>query len=643
MLAPMTTPLPCGSWPTPVTSGLVVAAAVRLGGVALDGGSVWWAESRPGEGGRTVLVRDGVDVLPAPYDARTAVHEYGGGSWWVHDGVAWFAHWADQRLHRLVPGSAPEPVTPPPLTPRGDRWADGSVHPGGQRMACVREHHPVGGGPGDVVNEVVVMGTDGSGLQVLVSGPDFVASPRWSPDGASLAWVEWDHPNMPWDDTRLVVDGAVVAGGPGESVTQPQWADDGSLWFLSDRSNWWNPYRWTPDGGVVPVLAVEGEVGVPAWALGQCRYAVLDQGRAVLAVGREGRDRLVLWDGGRLHDLDDASTTITAVTARGEEVFYVGASPTAEPALHRVRLAGTTVAEREVVRAARDLGVDPAWFSAPEPLAFPSAAGRTAHALFYEPASPAHVPLEGELPPLLVLVHGGPTAAASSALNLSVQYWTSRGFAVVDVDYAGSTGYGRAYRGLLRGQWGVADVEDCQAAARYLADAGRVDGRRLCIRGGSAGGFTTLAALAFGDTFTAGANSFGVADLEALARETHKFESRYLDGLVGPYPERRDVYVERSPIHHVEGFDAPLITLQGLEDEVVPPAQSEMIVAALRAKGVPVAYVPFEGEQHGFRRAENIRTALDSEFSFYAQVLGFDPPAGEDLPTVVVENLPAAP
>ena len=631
----MTTPY--GSWPTPITSELVVAASATLGAVAIDGDSLWWAESRPAEGGRTVLVRDGVDVLSAPYDARTAVHEYGGGAWWVAGGVAWFSNWSDQRLYRLVPGSEPQPVTPEPDSPRADRWADGVVHPGGQRIACVREHHPAGSTSADVVNEIVELGTDGAELRVLVSGPDFVSSPRWSPDGVRLAWVEWDHPSMPWDDTRLVVDGEVVAGGPGESVSEPRWAPDGSLWFLSDRTDWWNLYRWTADGGVQPVVRMDAEIGVPQWVFGRSRYALLDGGRVVLAYGRNGFDQLACWDG-ELHDLDVPCSVITAVVVRGDDVYLVGASPNTEAELHRVRVTEGAVAEHEVVRPARDLGLDPAWFSVPVPIDFASAT-RTSHALFYAPTSPEHQASGGELPPLLVKIHGGPTAAALPWLDLGIQYWTSRGFGVVDVNYGGSTGYGRAYRRLLQGQWGVVDVGDCVAAARHLADAGRVDPARLCIRGGSAGGFTTLAALATTDVFAAGANLFGVSDLAALAADTHKFESRYLDGLIGPYPDAETVYRERSPIHHLEGFDKPLITLQGLEDEVVPPAQSEMIVDALRAKGVPVAYVTFEGEQHGFRRAENIRTALDSELSFYAQVLGFDLPPAENLASVRIENL----
>jgi len=628
---------PYGSWPTPITSRLAVQAAVSLGEIAFDGDALWWAESRPDDGGRTVLVRDGVDVLPAPFNARTAVHEYGGGAWWVADGVCWFANWSDQRLYRLVPGEDPQPVTPEPASLRADRWADGVVHPDGRRMACIRERHCAGGGPGDVVNEIVVMGIGGSDLEVRVSGPDFVASPRWSLDGERLAWIEWDHPNMPWDDTRLLVDGVVIAGGTGESVTEPQWSDDGSLWFLSDRTDFWNLYRWSVTGGVEPIVVLDAEIGQPQWVFGRSRYALLDDGRVVLAYQRDGFDRLALWDG-QLRDLDVPARVIPTLVGRGREVALVGGSPTAEAQVYRLRLTGSARSQGSVVRPARDLGLEPAWFSVPESLSFPSG-DRTSHALYYAPASPEVTGPPQALPPLLVYAHGGPTGAALPALSLSVQYWTSRGFAVVAVNYGGSTGYGRAYRKLLARQWGVVDVEDCVAAARYLVTAHRVDPDRLCIRGGSAGGFTTLAALAFEDTFAAGANHFGVSDLEALQLDTHKFESHYEHGLVGPYPAEREVYRARSPIHHLDGFDKPLITFQGLQDEVVPPSQSEMIVEALRAKGVPVAYVAFEGEQHGFRRAENIRTALDSELSFYGQVLGFALPAGEDIKPVAIENL----
>ncbi|HSU11887.1 MAG TPA: prolyl oligopeptidase family serine peptidase [Pseudonocardia sp.] len=645
---------PFGSWTTPVTSEVVVGAAVRLGEVQVDGRDVVWAESRPSEGGRTQLVRRRLDgttdeLLPEGRNVRTAVHEYGGAAWWVRDGVLWFTDWADQRLYRLEPEGTPEPLTPEPVRSRGDRYADGELTADGTRIVCVRERH-LGDRAIDVVNEVVVLDARVPGEpEVLVSGPDFVAAPRVSPDGTTLAWLQWNHPAMPWDAAELVVrdlasgEETVVAGGPVESVTEPRWRPDGSLWFLSDRTDWWNLYRWQPGHDIEAVVRTDADIGVPAWVFGTSRYAVLDDGRVVVARWRDGFDGLaVRGHDGVLTDLDLPFTAVGSVVAAGPDaVVVVAGSPVAEPGVHRIDLSGATP-RVETLRAPRDLGLGTDQISVPEAVRFPSVDGagesRTGRALFYPPVNPRFQGPEGERPPLLVVIHGGPTSKASPVLAVGVQYWTSRGFAVVDVDYGGSSGYGRPYRELLRGQWGVVDVADCLAAARALADRGRADPGRLCIRGGSAGGYTTLAALARADTpFAAGADHFGVADLEALARDTHKFESRYLDGLVGPYPEARDVYVERSPIMHVERFTRPLIVLQGAEDAIVPPAQSEAIVGALRGTGVPVAYLLFEGEQHGFRRAENVRRALDAELSFYAQVLGF--PLDEAITPVEVENL----
>jgi dipeptidyl aminopeptidase/acylaminoacyl peptidase len=645
---------PYGSWPTPITSELVITAAVRLSDVRVDGADIVWSEGRPAEGGRTQLVRrvpDGTttDLLPAGRDARTAVHEYGGAAWWVCDGIVWFTDWADQRLYRLAPGAEPEPLTPEPASPRADRFADGDLAPDRTSIVCVRERH-AGGSATEVQNEIVRLAADApSEPEVLVTGPDFVAAPRLSPDGRLLAWLQWNHPSMPWDDTELVVrdlgtgEVTVVAGGPGESVAEPRWQPDGSLWFISDRTDWWNLYRWVPDADIEPVVRTDAEIGVPGWAFGSARFAVLADGRVVFARRRQGFDALAVRElDGSLVDLDLPFSAISAVRATGPgAVAVVAGSPAAESGVFLVNVATSAV---EPLRPPRDLRVDPSMVSVPEAISFPSvdAAGerRTAHALFYPPTHEQFRGTDGELPPLLVEIHGGPTSAAVPALSLAVQYWTSRGFAVVDVNYGGSTGYGRAYREQLLGEWGVVDVADCMAAAEWLAARGRVDRNRMCIRGGSAGGYTTLAALARADTpFAAGANYYGVADLAALAADTHKFESRYLDRLVGPYPEANDVYEERSPIHHVDRFDRPLIVLQGAEDEIVPPSQSELIVDALRARRRPVAYLLFDGEQHGFRRAENIRRALDAELSFYAQVLGFELPADEGIEPVTVENL----
>ncbi len=449
---------------------------------------------------------------------------------------------------------------------------------------------------------------------------------------------------MPWDATRLVVerDGerTVVAGGDRrESVVQPQWAPDGSLWFGADRSGFWSLYRWTPAAGTVTMLEMGRDIGAPQWVFGVRRYDLLSDGRVAFVYVDDGQDRLGVLDGpGSWTPVDVPYTSIDGITARGTSIVFVGASATTEP--HVVELPIDAPGDVTVVAPPRDLGIDASWWSVPESVTFPTGAGdAVAHALVYPPTNPDHEAPPGERPPLLVMIHGGPTSAARSMLKLATQYWTTRGFAVVDVNYRGSTGYGREYRDLLQGQWGIADVEDCAAVARFLAERGDVDPNRLCIRGGSAGGFTTLAALTFTDVFAAGASHFGVADLGALAADTHKFESRYLDGLVGPWPEAREVYEERSPIHHTDSLDRPLVVFQGLEDEVVPPNQAEMIVDAVRSKGVPVAYVPFEGEQHGFRQAANIRAALDGELSFYAQVLRFELPAADGIDPIEVENL----
>jgi dipeptidyl aminopeptidase/acylaminoacyl peptidase len=649
--APNRQTLPHGSWPTRITSELVVAQAVRLYDARADGKDLVWAEARPAEGGRTALVRrspDGsrIELLDRQANARTSVHEYGGGAWWVRDGVVWFAQWADQRLYRRDPDTGrATALTPAPEAPKGDRYADGDVSPDGDWIVCIREHHPPGGGVADVRNELVRLAAhEPSTPEVVVSGPDFVSSPRFSPDGRRLCWVQWDHPNMPWDSTSLCVqtDGAgaeQIAGGPGESVVEPRWSADGSLRFISDRTGWWNLYRWDPGRGAVQQLTdVEAEIALPQWALGGSRYAELEGDRIVFAAERGGFDRVsVRLADGTVNDLELPFTGVRSLRRAGpDEVVMVASSPAEEGSVILVRVdARGAVAAVETVEAARNLaalGVVPGSISIPQAVEFPSADGRTSHALLYEPANPDFAGPAAERPPLLVEVHGGPTASSAAELDLDIQYWTSRGFMVACVNYGGSTGYGREYRDLLVGAWGVVDVEDSIALARWLADQGGVDPARMAIRGGSAGGYTTLAALVAPDTpFTAGADYFGVADLEAMTIDTHKFESHYLDRLVAPYPEGRDVYQERSPIHHIERFSRPLIVLQGLEDEVVPPNQATMIVEALQAKRVPVAYLPFEGEQHGFRRSENIRRALDGELSFYSQIWGFELPGDEGI------------
>ncbi|MDH3755560.1 MAG: prolyl oligopeptidase family serine peptidase [Acidimicrobiia bacterium] len=628
----MTVALPFGSWPSPITAESLVRGAVGISEVIPDGDDVWWAESRPTEGGRTAIMRwtsdIAVEVTPPDADVRTRVHEYGGGAWWVDKGVCYYVDFADQRLRRLEPGGKPLLLTPDPDVRAGLRYADGRVTPDGEWFVCVRESHHTDGR--EATNEVVAVATDGSmRVEVIASGADFYASPRVGPDGLTLVWIQWMHPDMPWDATELWwgelnIGGHCpnfkLAGNGDEALQQPEWAE-GRLFVLSDRDEWWNLYAVDGVSGEL-TLVVGGpfEIATPHWVFGLSRYA-----DGMHVAGTAAGDALVPAP-------DLPYTSIGSLRRSGDAVVFVAASFATEPEV--VRLRGSTL---EVIRSARDLGLDPGYLVAPEPITFPTTDGAEAHALYYPPASPDHVGTPGELPPLLVVIHGGPTSAARRQLNLGHRFWTSRGFAVVDVDYRGSTGYGRTYRKGLTDGWGIVDVDDAVAAACFLAARGDVDVDRLLIRGGSAGGFTTLAAMAFRDVFAAGASHYGVADLEALATDTHKFESRYLDQLIGPYPEARDVYVERSPISHTPGFSAPLIILQGDEDAVVPPSQAEMIVEALRDKGVPVAYLLFEGEQHGFRRAENIIRAIEAELDFYGKVLGFEP--ADDIEPVVVENL----
>ncbi|HTJ76548.1 MAG TPA: prolyl oligopeptidase family serine peptidase [Acidimicrobiales bacterium] len=554
---------------------------------------------------------DPVDVLPPPFSARTTVHEYGGGAFAVHGDDVYFSNFADQRLYRLGAGA---------ITPEGDgaRYADGDVSPDGTRLACVRERHA-----GDhVINDLVTIPTDGSAAPTpIAAGHDFYAAPRWSPDGSRLAWLAWDHPRMPWDGTVLEVDGQRRAGGPDESISQPRWSPDGALHWISDRTGWWNLYR---EGE--PLAPMDAEFAGPDWVFGQSTYAFLPDGRLVATWSAGGTARLaVLGD----EPLDLPYTSFSSIRAFGDRIAAIAASPTIAPQVVVLDDPAT------VVRRSRPTPVDPRYLSTPRPIEFPTTGGGTAHGLFYPPTNQDCAAPAGERPPLVVTSHGGPTAAASTSLELRTQFWTSRGFAVVDVDYRGSTGYGRAYRKELDGRWGVVDVDDCLAAARFLAAAGQVDGDRMAIRGSSASGLTTLLALTRG-VFAAGASLYGVADLAALATDTHKFEARYLDGLVGPWPEAADVYRQRSPLTHAGELSAPLIIFQGLDDKVVPPAQAEVLVAALRAARLPFAYLTFEGEAHGFRRAETLQRVMEAELSFYGQVLGFIP--ADDIEPVEIER-----
>jgi dipeptidyl aminopeptidase/acylaminoacyl peptidase len=593
---------------------------------------------------------DPSDVTPAGFNLRTMVHEYGGGAYCIADGVAFCSSFDDQRLYRVDPGSSPVAITPA-VEARRHRYADGRVTPDGRLWIGVRERHPESARSADVVNELVAVPTDGSAEPaVIAEGRDFYASPRISPDGRRLCFLAWDLPWMPWDGCDLFTatlgpDGSLrdvthVAGTSGEeSIWQPEWSPGGELVFASDRSGWWNLERIS--AGERQVLhRAEAEFGYPAWVFGGSSYAFLADGRIVCGYDRDGRTHFAVLDPdtGALDELDlpyDAWRPY--LVAEGSTAVLVAGSATIP---HQVVRVDVATGETEVLRTSSQVDVDPAYFSVPRSIEFPTEGALTAFALFYPPTSPSFAGPEGERPPLIVMSHGGPTGNASPMFSLEMQFWTTRGFAVCDVNYGGSTGYGRAYRERLNGQWGVVDLQDCLNAARYLVETGEADGERLLITGGSAGGYTTICALTFTDAFAAGASYFGLADLEAFGDgDTHKFELRYEHTLVGPYPEQAALYRERSPIHYVDRISTPMLVLQGADDEVVPPAQAELIVAALRERRVPHAYILFEGEGHGFRKAENIVRSLEAELSFYLQVLGLEP--GDRLPTLEIEHLPS--
>jgi dipeptidyl aminopeptidase/acylaminoacyl peptidase len=648
--------MPYGTWKSTITSDRVVAETIRLSEIWLEGDDLYWLEMRPAEGGRHVIVRwsrdtGAADVTPPGFNVRTRVHEYGGGAFTVDGGTLYFAHWQDQRLYRQDPGQEPRPITPAGQ----QRYADGVVDRRRGRLICVVEDHATPAGePGQPTNSLIAVDLEGRRpAQPLVAGHDFYASPRLSPDGARLAWLAWNHPHMPWDETELWVaelDAAGelagaerLCGGAGESIFQPEWSPDGHLYFVSDRSGWWNLYRWdagrppqAPPGGQGPLAEREAEFGLPQWVFRLSTYAFVSAERLVCAYAQQGTWYLAHLDlvTGQLTPIETPYTQITQVRAAAGRVLFLGGSPTEPQSVVQLDLA---TGRHEVLRRSSAVDVDPGFLSRPEAIEFPTSHGHTAFAFFYPPTHPEASAPPGERPPLLVLSHGGPTGATSNTLNLALQYWTSRGFAVLNVNYGGSTGYGRAYRQRLEGRWGLVDVDDCVHGARYLVSRGDVDGERLIIRGGSAGGYTTLCALTFRDLFSAGASYYGVSDLEALARDTHKFESRYLDRLVGPYPERQDLYRARSPLYHAGRLSAPTIFFQGLEDPVVPPNQAEAMVAALRDKGVPVAYLPFAGEQHGFRQAAHLKRALEAELYFYSRVFAFD--LADPVEPVPIENL----
>jgi dipeptidyl aminopeptidase/acylaminoacyl peptidase len=638
---------PYGSWKSPITSDLIVEGSVGLSQPIFDGDDIYWLELRPKEGGRNVVVKRDtsgvcVDLTPAPFNARTKVHEYGGGDYLVNDGILYFSNFSDQRLYRQKGLSAPEALTAVAEV----RYADGRMDQQRERLICVREDHRQEGA--EAVSSIVSVGLEpGDEIgSVLVEGNDFYSSPRLSPDGSQLAWLTWNHPNMPWDGCELWVgefgeDGKLastrwVAGGTAESIFQPEWSPEGVLYFTSDRSGWWNLERISPAGDIENVCQTKGELGMPQWVLGMSSYAFASPEVIVCSHIEQGVSTLATFaiPTGKLTSIDCPFTDIQFIRAADGQAVFRGGSPTDVALIVKFDV---STGQFETLRRSNELETYPQYFSVPRAIEFPTEGGLIAHGFFYPPQNPDYRAPDNEKPPLIVKSHGGPTAAASTALSLSIQYWTSRGFAVLDVNYGGSTGYGRQYRERLNKKWGIVDVDDCVNGARYLAERGEVDGKRLIITGGSAGGYTTLGALTFRKTFKAGASHFGISDLEAMARDTHKYESQYLTGLLGPYPERKDIYFDRSPINFPERLSCPVIFFQGLEDKVVPPNQAEKMVEAIKAKGIPVSYVAFPGEQHGFRQAKNIKRALDGELYFYSRIFNFE--LAEPVEPVKIENL----
>ena len=659
---------PYGSWESPITSKAITAGSVSLGGVKYCNGSIYWLEGRPQEAGRNVLCkyapdstdkseRNGVDVSPKESNARTRVHEYGGGAlvFGKDESEIFYSEFTTQQLCQLLDGGESKPITP-----EGSRfrYADGVLSDDGKTMYCVREDHEKPE-PKNVVNEVVEINVEDGSMKVLATGNDFYAHPRVSPDGKKLAYVTWNHPNMPWDATELRVaslgdddtssnkscDHELIAGEDADtSCIQPKWhPSTGELYYICDKSGYYNLYR----AGYKPsILPMEYDFGgsAPGWALGQQAFTFGNDGRLLATYSKDGSSVLVV---ANVSDKDGAATDVQEFGGKdglpmmfggvapgvSSDLYFMGGSPSTPSSVYKWNL--ESKGEATILACSSSLSFSDELISVPKQVEFPTTLG-TAFGYYYAPKNGAYT-CSTEKPPLLVKAHGGPTACTGTSFNAGIQYWTSRGFAILDVDYGGSTGYGRDYRRRLRKSWGIVDIDDVCNGAKYLVKEGLADGDRLCIDGGSAGGYTTLGALAFRDVFKAGTSLYGIGDLTALAGDTHKFESRYLDGLVGLYPEEEALYKERSPIESVDTLSCPILLLQGVEDKVVPPNQAEMMHSALLEKGIPTCLKMYEGEQHGFRKAENIEDALDSELAFYGKVFAI-----EDIPGAIdlkVDNM----
>lgn len=622
---------PYGSWPSPVKPSNVSTAGISYSELQVVGDTLYWLENRPNEEGRACIVErqsDGSirDLTPAPFNVRTAVHEYGGGSWLKTGSALFFCNYSDQQIYRVSDNEPPSSLTP---GDNGFRYADFAMDEDRGNLYCIREDHS---GNAEAVNTLVMLDArEGGKGEIIFEGTDFVAAPRLSPDGSELAWISWNHPKMPWDETTLHLAKLDKEGRAKSvetlkspepaSILQPTWSPDSKLHFVADWENWWNLYCWE-DGESKRLHAHEAEFGWPAWIFSLQNYTLLSENLAFVSYGKMGEwftGELDLKTGA-LTTIGEAWSSVRSVTRTNKGAAFFAERPNAATGLYEI-----VQGKIHTIFEPNEIGLDQRDISVPEAIAFPTSDGETAYGFYYPPANKSFEGPQGKAPPLFVKVHGGPTTATTSAYSSRTQYWTNRGFAVLDLNYRGSTGFGRTYRHKLQGTWGIADVEDAIHGAQYLVSEGSADKDKLAISGGSAGGYTVLSALTFHDTFTAGASYFGVSDVEALAADTHKFESRYVDGLIGPYPEAIDIYRERSPIHATEKLNVPLLLLQGLEDKVVPPSQSEDIYKALKSKGVPVAYIAFEKEGHGFRIAANIEKSLEAELHFYGRAFDFTP------------------
>jgi dipeptidyl aminopeptidase/acylaminoacyl peptidase len=621
-----------GSWESTITTDLILNNSVSLGEISLFGDDIYWVEMRANEGGRYVVVKQTIDgkktdAIPSGYNARTRVHEYGGGSYLVTNRGVVFSNFDDQSLYLVDANNVCKKLT----IQEDCRYADIIYDKYRERLICIREDHSERAK--EAVSSIIAVSLLESGNEIILQcGADFYSNPRLSNDGQKLCWISWFHPNMPWDNTSLFTSeindvgqigkASLVAGGDiNESVCQPSWSFDDILYFISDKNNWWNLYR-LGENGIECIIKLDAEFAVPQWSFRESNYDFIDYNSIISIYRQQGLAYIAIinTDKKTFETLSLSYTEIESLVCKKNKAYFLGSSPTEFKSIIEYDIEKKIV---NVIQKSNAICLDKEYISVGESISFPVDENKHAHAVFYRPQNRYYTGLDDEKPPLVVMSHGGPTGESHNGLKMVVQFFSSRGFAVLDVNYGGSSGYGREYRRRLNGNWGIVDVNDCSKAALYVAEEGWVDKDRLAIRGGSAGGFTTLAALAYTDVFKAGASHYGVSDLEALTKETHKFESRYLDTLIGAYPETQEIYKERSPVNSVDRLSCPVIFFQGLEDKIVLPNQAELMVDALKLKGIPVVYIAYEGEQHGFRQAKNIKRTLESELYFYATIFNF--------------------